>query len=43
MMAYAEFAATAYAFADTEHNKNQNEQAKTCIAHAAFASNEDKV
>jgi hypothetical protein len=41
MTAHAVFAATAYAFADTKRYKNphQDEQAKTCIAHAVFASN----
>ncbi len=39
MTAHVVFAATAYAFADTKCYKNQDEQAKTCIAHAVFASN----
>ena len=39
MMAHAVFATTAYAFADTKYNKNQDDQAKTCIAHTVFASN----
>ena len=43
MTAHAVFAATAHAFADTKRNKNQDEQAKTCIAHAVFASDKDGV
>ena len=39
MMAHVVFAATADAFADTKHNKNQDNQSKACIAHTAFASN----
>ena len=40
MMAHAVFAATAYAFAPvTKRNKNQDDQAKTGIAHTVFASN----
>ncbi len=33
------FAAAAYAFADTKHYTNQDDQTKTCIAHTVFASN----
>ena len=43
MMAHTVFTATATAFADTTHIKNQNDKAKTCIAHTAFASNKAKL
>jgi hypothetical protein len=43
IMAHAVYAATAHAFADTKRNKNQDEQAKTCIAHAVFASDKDGI
>ena len=39
MMAHT---ATADAFADTEHNKNQDDQTKTCIAYTAFANHEQQ-
>jgi hypothetical protein len=38
-MMYAVFTASAYVFADTKHNLNQDNQAKTCIAHTVFVSN----
>ena len=38
-MMHVVFTATAYAFADTKHNLNQDDQAKTCIAHTVFGSN----
>ena len=38
-MTHAVFTATAYVFADTKHNLNQDIQAKTCIAHTVFVSN----
>jgi hypothetical protein len=39
MIVHAVFAANASAFADTKHNKNQDDEAKTCIAHTVFACN----
>ncbi len=39
MMMHVVFTATAYAFAHTKHNLNQDDQAKTCIAHTVFGSN----
>ena len=37
-MTHAVFTATASAFADTKHYKNQDDQAKTDITHTALAS-----
>ena len=43
MMSHAMFSATAYAFVDIKRNKNQNEQAKTYIAHAVYTCNSEQM
>ncbi len=39
MMMHVVFTAIAHAIADTMHNLNQDDQAKTCIAHTVFVRN----
>jgi hypothetical protein len=39
MMMHEVLTTTAYAFADTKHNLNQDNQAKTCITHTVLVRN----